>query len=148
MLCEATVGVGIPMDHYVKIFFDNAHCVASFTLLSQRTILLHTRMHSCRMRTARSSSCPERRGLHSPWEQTPPDQTPPMDQTPPRPGTPGPDPPRPDPPQTRHPLDQTPLGPGTPPQTEFLTHASETRMHSSRMHTGCSLTVCQGGAWS
>ena len=153
------------MDHYVKIFFDNAHCVASFTLLSQRTILLHTRMHSGRMRTARSSSCPERRGLHSPWEQTPLPGS-----RPPRPDTPH----GPDTPPTRHPWtrlpDQTPpgpdtpLGPGifwdqTPPQTEFLTHASETRMHSSRMHTGCSLTVCQGvpgpgrvpgpgGAWS
>ena len=157
MLCEATVGVGIPMDHYVKIFFDNAHCVASFTLLSQRTILLHTRMHSGRMRTARSSSCPERRGLHSPWEQTPlPGSRPPQTRhppwtRPPLPGTPGPDPPpRPDTPLdqaapwTRPPYDQAP----PPPETEFLTHASETRMHPSRMQTGCSLTVCQGGAWS
>ena len=30
-----------------------------------------------------------------------------------------------------------------PPWTEFLTHASETRMHSSRMRTACLLTVPQ-----
>ena len=59
-----------------------------------------TRMHSSRMRTARSSSRPG--GLHQarPWDQTPnhtrqppgsrhpPDQAPPSDQAPPGPGTP------------------------------------------------------------
>ena len=40
----------------------------------------------------------------------------------------------------RTPLTRHPPRPHTPPCTEFLTHASETRMHSSRMRTTRSLT--------
>ena len=89
-------------------------------------------MHSSRMRTARNSSRPGVSTRYPPEAGTPPGPDPPpphWDQAP-QAGTP----------QTRHP----------PPWTRHLTilpcpklHLwAVTRMHSSRMRTACSLTVC------
>ena len=133
----------------IPMRFVSAILTAVTEVVTELQFAVVARMHSSRMRIGRSlticrallpgGGCLPQCMLGYPLEQTPPwEQTHPQSRHTPQ----SRHPPGADAPQSRHPPRADTPREQTPPPVNRMIDMSKTRMHSSRMRTGRSLTVC------